>query len=42
LLHGGTISQAGLVAAYLLDRDIAVDSRGLRNGTIHGASWLIQ
>jgi hypothetical protein len=42
LLHGGTISQAGLVAAYLLDRDIAVDSRGLRNGTIHGASWVAQ
>jgi Concanavalin A-like lectin/glucanases superfamily len=42
LLHGGAVPQVGLVAAYLLNRDIAIDSMGLRNGTVHGASWIVQ
>jgi len=42
LLYSGVIPQAGLIAAYLLNQDIAVDSMGLRNGTIYGASWVVR
>ncbi len=39
-LHAGNIPQHGLVAAYLLQQDIALDSAGLHNGNILGASWI--
>jgi hypothetical protein len=39
-LHAGTISQDGLVATYLLQQDVAVDSAGSHNGSIFGASWV--
>jgi hypothetical protein len=34
------VPQAGLVAAYLLQQDIAVDSAGPHDGGIVGATWV--
>ncbi len=39
-LYSGTVPQDGLVAEYLLGEDIAVDSAGLHNGFIAGATWV--
>ena len=39
-LYNGLAPQDGLVAEYLLRRDIALDSTGLHNGFIKGASWI--
>jgi len=38
-LYSGLVPQDGLVADYLLTQDIAVDSAGLHNGVIVGATW---
>jgi hypothetical protein len=38
-LFGGTAPQDGLVAEYLLGRDVAVDSVGVHNGVIVGGTW---
>jgi hypothetical protein len=40
VLYGGSVPQDGLVAEYLLRQDIALDSTGLCNGFIMGASWV--
>jgi hypothetical protein len=39
-LYGGSVPQDGLVVEYLLGQDIALDSTGLHNGIITGASWV--
>ncbi len=39
-LFGGTAPQDGLVAEYLLGRDVAVDSAGAHNGVIVGGTWV--
>ena len=39
-LHGGEVPLDGLVAEYLLGRDMALDSAGLHNGFIAGATWV--
>lgn len=39
-LYRGCVPQDGLVAEYLLGRDIALDSTGLHNGVIAGATWV--
>jgi len=39
-LYGDAVPQDGLVAEYLLRRDIAVDGTGLHNGLVIGASWV--
>ncbi len=39
-LYTGTVPQNGLVAEYLLQQDIAVDSVGQHNGSILSASWV--
>ena len=39
-LFGGTAPSDGLVAEYFLCRDIALDSAGLHNGFIAGATWV--
>jgi concanavalin A-like lectin/glucanase superfamily protein len=39
-LHGGDVPVDGLVAEYLLGRDMALDSAGLHNGFIAGATWV--
>jgi hypothetical protein len=39
-LFGGSVAQDGLVAEYLLRQDIALDSAGLHNGVIAGATWV--
>jgi Concanavalin A-like lectin/glucanases superfamily len=39
-LYRGSVPQDGLVAEYLLRQDIALDSTGLSNGFIMGASWV--
>jgi hypothetical protein len=39
-LYSGSVPQDSLVAEYLLRRDIALDSQGLHNGSIEGASWI--
>jgi len=38
-LHAGNVPERGLVAAYLLQRDVAFDSTGSHNGRIFGATW---
>src|SRR5215472_406063 len=38
-LHAGNVPQRGLVAAYLLQQDLAFDSAGSHNGRIFGATW---
>jgi len=38
-LYSGLVPQEGLVAEFLLTQDIAVDSTGLHNGVIVGATW---
>ena len=38
--YSGSVPQDGLVAEYLLRQDIALDSTGLCNGFIMGASWV--
>ena len=40
-LYGGSVPEGGLVAEYLLAQDIAMDSAGLHNGVIAGASWVV-
>jgi hypothetical protein len=39
-LYAGSVPQDGLVAAYLLQQDVAVDSAGAHNGGIFGATWV--
>ena len=39
-LYTNLVPQVGLVAEYLLGQDIALDSTGLHNGFITGASWI--
>ena len=39
-LFVGTVPQDGLVAAYLLQQDVAVDSAGAHDGSIVGATWV--
>lgn len=39
-LHAGTAPQDALVAAYLLQQDVAVDSAGAHDGRICGATWV--
>jgi len=39
-LYGDVVPQDGLLAEYLLTQDFAVDSTGLHNGVIAGASWV--
>jgi Concanavalin A-like lectin/glucanases superfamily len=39
-LHRGDVPLDGLVAEYLLGRDTALDSAGLHNGFIAGATWV--
>lgn len=39
-LFAGSVPQNGLVAAYLLQQDVAVDSAGAHNGDIFGATWV--
>lgn len=39
-LYRGCVPQDSLVAEYLLGRDIALDSTGLHNGVIAGATWV--
>ncbi len=41
VIYSGSAPQDGLVAEYLLDQDIAVDSQGLHNGLIAGSSWMV-
>jgi hypothetical protein len=41
MLPGNSVPEAGLVAEYRLDQDIAVDATGLHNGRIVGGSWLL-
>jgi len=38
-LHAGTVPQHGLVAEYLLQQDVAVDSACSHHGIISGATW---
>ena len=40
MLYAGTVPEDGLVAAYLLQQDIAVDSAGSHDGSIVGATWV--
>ncbi|MBV8883136.1 MAG: LamG domain-containing protein [Chroococcidiopsidaceae cyanobacterium CP_BM_RX_35] len=39
-LYTGTIPKDGLVAEYLLQEDVAVDSAGSHVGSIFGATWV--
>jgi hypothetical protein len=39
-LHAGAVPQDGLVAAYLLQQDVAVDRAGSHDGRIFGATWV--
>lgn len=39
-LYSGSVPEDGLVAEYLLGQDIALDSAGVHNGVIAGASWI--
>ena len=39
-LFGGTAPQDGLVAEYLLGRDVAVDSASTHHGVILGGMWV--
>jgi hypothetical protein len=39
-LYGGNIPEDGLVTAYPLQQDFAVDSAGSHNGYISGATWV--
>jgi hypothetical protein len=39
MVFTNTIPQDGLVAEYLLDRDISPDTTGLHNGLVIGGSW---
>ena len=39
-LYTGSVPQDGLVAEYLLDQAIALDSLGRHNGVIVGANWI--
>jgi hypothetical protein len=40
LFNSGTVPNNGLVAAYLLNEDIAPDSVGENNGIIHSPVWI--
>jgi Concanavalin A-like lectin/glucanases superfamily len=40
MLFSDSVPEAGLVAEYRLDQDIAVDAIGLHNGRIVGGSWV--
>ena len=39
-LYSGVVPGRGLVAAYLLDEDVAVDSAESHNGVINGGTWV--
>ena len=39
-LYAELVPQEGLVAAYLLRHDIAMDSAGSHDGVIIGATWI--
>jgi hypothetical protein len=39
-LYAGTVPQEGLVAVYLLQQDVTVDSAGSHDGGIFGVTWV--